>query len=338
MALREMAIGKGDIVLLPAYHSMSMVGALLHSGAQPVLYKIHPDTSVDLDDVALKLNAKSRAIIVIHYFGFAQRLHELRAFCDSHGLLMLEDCAHCFFGQFAGRPAGAWGDYAIGSTMKCFPVYDGGCLLSFMHALRSPRPESAGVAFEAKAALNMLERAFTYRRLQVLHSVLWIPLRLKQALTRKKTRPPLGPVSSDSSSDFEPCWLDQRASYFSRIVVRFSAHDRIVSRRRDNYRTLERAVETLPHCRTLFPSLPDGVCPWMVPVLFDHPDAVFRRLRDEGIPMTRYGYRASLPAGGDICTASAALSRSVIAFPCHQALRDDEMAWMIAMLHKVLAT
>lgn len=246
---------------------------------------------------------------------------------------MLEDCAHCFFGEYAGRHAGAWGDYAIGSTMKCFPVYDGGCLLSSMHALRAPRPISAGIAFETKAALNMLERAFRYRRLPVLHAVLWIPLRLKQAFANQQPHRTLGPTSSDSSADFEPCWLDKHASFASRMVVRMSSDERIVALRRDNYRTLERAVEALPGCRSLFPSLPDGVCPWMFPVLFEHAEVVFARLRDAGLAMTRYGYGAD----DNTCAVSAALSRNVIAFPCHQALRDDEMAWMVATLRAVLA-
>ncbi|MBK9574239.1 MAG: DegT/DnrJ/EryC1/StrS family aminotransferase [Rhodoferax sp.] len=43
---------------------------------------------------------------------------------------MIEDCAHCFFGQAGERPIGAWGDFATASLTKFFPVPEGGLLAS----------------------------------------------------------------------------------------------------------------------------------------------------------------------------------------------------------------
>ncbi|MEJ7808148.1 MAG: DegT/DnrJ/EryC1/StrS family aminotransferase, partial [Telluria sp.] len=51
MALREMRVGAGDAVLVPAYHSLSMIPPVLACGAVPLFYKVRPDTMVDLDDL-----------------------------------------------------------------------------------------------------------------------------------------------------------------------------------------------------------------------------------------------------------------------------------------------
>jgi hypothetical protein len=342
LALREMGIGAGDAVLVPAYHSMSMIPPLLACGARPVFYKVGPDAAVDLADVASKLGPDVKVIMVTSYFGIAQPLAQIRAFCDSHGLRMLEDCAHCFFGEHAGQAVGSWGDYAIASSMKFFPVYEGGALVSARHTLRTPPTVSAGKGFEIKSALNALEAGFAYGRLTLLRALLWLPMRLKAALWRlvKQRRAPdaaqLTPSSSDSSFEFDPRWLDKRASWFSRQVIAQASHGRIVTLRRAHYQQLQQALTGLPGCRPLFAALPDGACPWMFPLLVDQPQPLFERLHALGVPMTRFAESLWPGVDASVCSNSALFSRCVIAFPVHQELRADELAWMTGAIRAAL--
>ena len=347
LALREIGVGAGDVVLVPAYHSPSMIPPVLWLGAQVVFYRIHPDTTADLNDIAAKLGPSVKAVMVTHFFGIPQDLAPLRALCDSHGIALLEDCAHCFFGRFDETPVGTSGDYAIGSSMKFFPIYEGGCLVSARHRLDAVHLRSAGAGFEAKAALAALEASFGYGRLPAVRALLTLPLRLKSALwgALKARRAAAGggdagsalaPDSSDSSFNFDPRWIDKRSSMFSFLTMRAVSHTRIVSLRRRHYLALQAAVGKLPGCRPLFTGLPDGACPWVFPLLVDQPEAVFARLQAAGVPMVRFG--ASLWAGVDatVCANSVALGRHLIAFPCHQALREAESRWMIAAIRDAL--
>jgi perosamine synthetase len=352
LALREMGVGAGDTVLVPAYHSPSMIPPVLWLGARVVFYRINPDTTADLADIAAKLGPSVKAVMVTHFFGIPQDLRPLRALCDSHGLSLLEDCAHCFFGRCGETPVGASGDYAIGSSMKFFPIYEGGCLVSARHALGAVGLRSAGAGFEAKAALAALEASFGYGRLPALRILLSLPLRLKSALwgalkARRSAGTAAGagaaasalaPDSSDSSFNFDPRWTDKRSSLFSRLTLRAVSHARIVALRRRNYLALQAAFGKLPGCRPLFAHLPDGACPWVFPLLVDQPEAVFAQLHAAGVPMVRFG--ASLWPGVDasVCANSVALGRQLIAFPCHQELRAAESSWMIAAVKDALAT
>lgn len=342
LALREMGIGAADEVLVPAYHSMSMVAPVLAQGAVPVFYKVHASAALDLEDVASRITPATRALMVTNYFGVAQDLARIRAFCELHGLFMLEDCAHCFFGEHAGRPVGSWGDYAIASSMKFFPIYEGGALVSARHALKTPEFSSAGKGFEIKSALNAIEKSFEYGRLPLLKVLLWLPLRAKTALwTMLKGRaapgtPALAPSSSDSSYEFDPRWLDKRSARFSRLIVQRASHARIVASRRANYRFLEQALSTLPGCRPLFAALPDGACPWLFPLVVDDAETLFTRLRSEGVPMTRFAETLWPGVDASVCANSAYLSRHVIAFPCHQELRPEELAWISGAVRGVL--
>jgi perosamine synthetase len=334
LALRAMGVGAGATVLMPSYHSLSMVPPVFWRGATPRFYRVTPAAQVDLFDATAKLDASVKAIVVTHYFGFIQDLAPIRAWCDAHGVALLEDCAHCFFGTYAGRPVGAFGDYAIASSMKFFPAYEGGVLVSARHSLDAIALRSAGAGFEAKVLLNTLEHSFAYGRLPLLQRILSLPLRAKDTWwRRRKAAAPaaaaLAPASSDSEAGFDPAWLDKRSSLFARWLLRRVSHTRIVAQRRTHYAALQAALGALPGVRLLYTVLPDGVCPWMFPLVVDDADAVFARLHREGVPLTRFAETLWDGVDATVCENAVFLSRHVLAFPCHQELTDKELVWMI---------
>lgn len=359
LALRALSVGAAgatDIVLVPAFHSPSMVPPVHWCGAEAVFYKVQADTAPDLDDIAAKIDGAAgrvKAVMATHFFGILHDLAPLRALCDRHGIGLIEDCAHAFFGSRDGVAVGSTGDYAIGSSMKFFPIYEGGCLISRRHRL-DVTLRRAGAAFEIKSALNALEAAFRFGRLPVLRQVLAVPLRMKDLLwkalkTRTARRPPspetpaavpaaLAPASSDSSFEFDARWIDKRSSRFSSAVLRHASRGRIVALRRRRYAALQAALEGAPGCRPLYPHLPDGACPWVFPLLVDDPQAVFDALHRAGVPMTRFG--AQLWAGVDesVCANSVALGRSLIALPCHQELTDAECRQLQDAMRAALAS
>lgn len=344
MALREMKVGPGDEVLVPAYHSLSMVPPVLWRGAAPVFYRVGPGAEADLADAAAKVTPATRAIMVTNYFGFPQDLAAARAFCDAHGLLMLEDCAHAFFSEHQGQAPGSFGDYAIGSSMKFFPTYEGGALVSTRHSLAKVALAGGGAGFEVKAALAALENSFAYRRLALLQALLRLPLWLKDsawgALKRRRhgaAAVTLAPSSSDSGVAFEPRWIDKRSSMFSRAVLTCASTGRIAALRRKHYLMLNEALRGLPGVRPLFGHLPDGVVPWQFPLLADDPEPLFAALHAAGVPVVRFASTLWPGVNAQTCPNSAMLSRHVLALPCHQELRPDELAWMAAQLRKAAA-
>ncbi|THC41687.1 DegT/DnrJ/EryC1/StrS family aminotransferase [Massilia sp. Mn16-1_5] len=343
LALRELGVQAGERVLVPAYHSASMVPPVLWRGAEPVFYRVCADAAVDLEDLAEKMTPGVRAVMVTHYFGFPQDLAPVRALCDARGVALIEDCAHCFIGERDGRPVGAWGDYAIASSMKFLPIYEGGALVSARHSLNKVVLRSAGAGFELKVALNSLERGFAYGRLPAVRAALRLPLRAKSAVwgLLKKRRgggaaPMLAPDSSDSSFNFDPNWLDKRSSLFARAMLKLAAPGRIAALRRRHYARLEAAVRDLPGVRPLHPRLPDGACPWVFPLLADDPDALFARLKTRGVPLTRFGTPPWPGVDASTCANSARLATHVLALPCHQELTEVEMSWLAASLREAV--
>ena len=341
LALREMRVTTGDQVLVPAYHSRSMVEPVIWTGAEPVFYRVGMDTAIDLNDIATRITPRTRVLMVTNYFGFPQDLVAIRAFCDAHAIRMLEDCAHGFFGEHAGRPLGSFGDYAIASSMKFFPLYDGGCLISSRYDLSAVRLVSGGIKFELKTAINTLEKGFEYHRMRPLRWLLSLPMVLKNLvwgmLKRGKVvdAASIAPDSSHGAFTFEEKWLDKRASLMSGLIMRMASVNRITSARRANYLHLQAALGSLPGCRPLYPLLLEGVAPWVFPLLTDAPAEVFPALRNAGVPVVRFAEFLWDGVDASVCPASVALSRRVLQFPCHQELRPAEIDWMVATARRL---
>jgi dTDP-4-amino-4,6-dideoxygalactose transaminase len=320
-----------------------MVPPVLWRGAEPVFYRLHADASVDLADLAAKIDGATRAVMVTHYFGFHQDVKRVRALCDARGVQLLEDCAHCFIGEYEGRPVGSYGDYAIASSMKFFPIYEGGVLASARHDLAGVALRTAGAGFEAKIALTSLENGFVYGRLPALHAALWLPLRLKSfawslVKARRAAGAPgsLAPDSSDSSFNLDPNWIDKRSSWFARAMLRLVSARRIAAQRRAHYQRLDEALARMPGVRPLFARLPEGVCPWVYPLVASDPEGLFARLQAAGVPVVRFGQPLWEGVDERVCANSVALARSVLSLPCHQELRADELDWLIDSARRAL--
>ena len=111
-------IGAGDEVVLPAFTFFATAEAVSYTGATPVFADINPATfNLALDSLKAKVNAKTRAVIVVHLFGQCAALDELAAFCSERKLLLIEDCAQALGAQYQGKRAGSWGDFG------CFSFY-----------------------------------------------------------------------------------------------------------------------------------------------------------------------------------------------------------------------
>ena len=127
--LNFLGVSPGSIILLPAYICDSVVIALKMSGYTPIFFDIKPNLEIDNAKVISLIdehNAKS--VLVVHYFGFPNKIKELSDICRMRNVKLIEDCCHGFLTSVDGMPIGVTGDAAIYSFRKTFPVSDGGAL------------------------------------------------------------------------------------------------------------------------------------------------------------------------------------------------------------------
>jgi dTDP-4-amino-4,6-dideoxygalactose transaminase len=344
LALREMSVSTGDEVLVPAYHCPTMVYPIDWVGGTPRFYRVRPDLSVDLDDLASRITSCTRVVMAAHFFGFPQDLTRLRSLCDSRGISLLEDCAHAFFGGTPAQPIGSLGDYASASLIKFFPVFDGGCVVSRRHRLDGTTLSSAGVAFQLRAITNALERSISFGRLRAVAPLLKTPLMLKDALWSLAKNRRAGQVNENASgaaavgeSEAGRKWIDKKMSSFSRAILALSSFSSNIEIRRQNYLMMQDAFLGVSGCRSLFPELPEGVVPYAFPLLVEQPDPAFGNLRRDGLPLICW---RELPedVDADSFPVSVHYSRHLFQIPCHQALTEGEIGWMVERISAALSS
>jgi len=167
-ALQQMNIPPGDEILIPAYHCTVMVAPIIKMSGIPVFYKIMPDLDADLDDMGKKITQKTKAVIAVNYCGFIQNMADVRELCDEKNIILIEDCAHSFFGQKNGITVGGYGDYILVSARKFFPVDEGGVLLVRHAEQNLPRQKEPNFIKSSKSLLAMIERSLKYGKLWLL--------------------------------------------------------------------------------------------------------------------------------------------------------------------------
>lgn len=332
-ALLLLNLPVGSKVLVPTYHCPTMVAPVLLADMQPVFYAVRADGLPDLDSLSRPAAANAQVLLAPHYFGFARSLREVRGWCDQWGIVLIEDCAHAFFGQAGERSIGLWGNFAIASLAKFFPVPEGGLLASAYRPLDNLALAPQTLKAAIKGWLDVIETGSAYRRWCGLNAGLSALFRLKNR-TRAVGLSSSAPVNLPESATEMMTGCDmgritQSPLMVSRLLLRVLPRDRIVARRRENYRLYAEQFTKTPGVRPLFPELPLQTAPYVFPVWFDAADEVYASLRAAGAPVFRWdriwpGTPTDLPNDHGI-----AWSRHVLQFLCHQDLSAADVRGIV---------
>lgn len=101
----------GDEVVIPAFTWVTSANCAEYVGAKAVLADVELET-FNLDPKAFEaaITPRTRAVVVVHLFGLAARMHEVLAIARRHGLKVIEDAACAIGTTYDGRPVGGLGD------------------------------------------------------------------------------------------------------------------------------------------------------------------------------------------------------------------------------------
>ncbi len=92
------------------------VNPVAYEGGEAVFIDTEYDTW-NMDPVALdkafEIYPEVKLVVLAHLYGTPGKVDELRAVCDKHGALMVEDAAESFGATYKGKQTGLFGDYSI---------------------------------------------------------------------------------------------------------------------------------------------------------------------------------------------------------------------------------
>ncbi len=113
LALRALAIGPGDEVIVTARSYFASVSCIVAVGARPVFADVDP-ISQNIDPLAVEaaITPATRAVICVHLAGWPCDMPRIVDICRQHDLDLIEDCAQALGASIEQRRVGSFGDAA----------------------------------------------------------------------------------------------------------------------------------------------------------------------------------------------------------------------------------
>lgn len=323
-------------ILIPSFHCGVEVEAVIRAGYHVDFYNIKRDLRIDINDLLSRLNKKTKALVVIHYFGFPQTLKEIIELCDEKKVHLIEDCAHALYSRYNNKWLGTFGSLGIFSLQKTIPLPNGGGVL--INKEEIPRPELGDkytdLALIKSAIRSILEYESGHNTTvgKLANHVI--------SAYRFFIRDNVSDVNNLGNEDLRWYYNVPQYDYkhdiwlFSRPFIGSQYYPDIVEKRRKNYEILESLLHESETLKPAFPYLSSGVCPLCFPIFVDQSDRFVRKLNRRGILPFVFG-RFPHPLLKKVnYPDSCFLSENLLGLPVQQQLGERKCLSLLIHLFK----
>ncbi len=134
LACMAVGVGEGDEVIAPSLTFVATANAIRYTGAKVVFADIESEDWLCICPQAIeeKITERTKAIVVMHYAGFACDMHEIMRIAKKYNLAIIEDAAHAIGASLDGKALGTWGDVGCYSFFgnKNMTTAEGGVLVT----------------------------------------------------------------------------------------------------------------------------------------------------------------------------------------------------------------
>ncbi|MGE4500053.1 MAG: DegT/DnrJ/EryC1/StrS family aminotransferase [Hydrogenovibrio sp.] len=131
-ALASAGIGAGDEVIVPPFTFVASVEAIVLAGAIPVFAEIDETLTLSPEGIEAVITPKTKAVNFVHMCGSMGHMDEIKAICDKHNLVLLEDACQATGGTYKGQALGTIGQVGALSfdSVKTISCGEGGAILT----------------------------------------------------------------------------------------------------------------------------------------------------------------------------------------------------------------
>ncbi len=132
LALKALNIEDGEIITTP-FSYVATTSSILWERCKPIFVDIEPNNfTIDVNKIEQAITPNTKAIMVVHVFGYACDVDKIQQIADKHGLKVIYDGAHSFGTNYKGKSLCQYGDittYSFHAT-KLFHTIEGGGIVA----------------------------------------------------------------------------------------------------------------------------------------------------------------------------------------------------------------
>ncbi len=320
--LDRLNLRQGSTILVPVYFQGTEIDTLVAKGFKLKYYKIDKLLNADLGDIENKLNDEVTALYIIHYFGFPQPIDMLLLFCRDNNLKLIEDCALSLYSKHKDAWLGSFGDLSFFSVYKTIALPHGGFAIT--KDVDPPKLELTPPSFMS-TMVQSKDSIFNYLQsssFSFIASVLGLLSRLIRKLVgwnREQT-------ISSGVAVWDKRLIKISASKSIMKLMGQMSMSKIISKRRENYLLLDSLIKE--HFTTIFPELPDGVCPLFYPIIVDNRIMWNRKLKESNIGTATVWLPHHPSCPDEIAQTVSYLRENLLELPIHQSLNENDIRYI----------
>jgi perosamine synthetase len=114
LSLLALGIGPGDEVLVPSFTFIAAANAIRYVGAVPVFADVDANTlNMDPESVERAITPRTRALIIVHTFGYPADMTRLIDLAERNNLRVIEDACEAIGAEHKGQRVGTFGDAGV---------------------------------------------------------------------------------------------------------------------------------------------------------------------------------------------------------------------------------
>lgn len=135
MALIAAGVTRGDVVFCQSLTFAATANPIIYQGATPVFvdsdYKTWNMCPNALEE-AFRMYPQAKVVVIVHLYGLSADIDKIKAICDKHGAVLIEDAAEALGTTYKGQQTGTFGICGVLSynSNKIITTSSGGMLLT----------------------------------------------------------------------------------------------------------------------------------------------------------------------------------------------------------------
>jgi dTDP-4-amino-4,6-dideoxygalactose transaminase len=118
LALRALAVGPGDEVIVTPRSFIASVSSVVNSGATPIFADVDLNSgNISAQTISEKISGKTKAILCVHLAGYPCDMEEILRLAKKQDIFVIEDCAQAHGAKYQEQRVGSIAD--IGCFSFC---------------------------------------------------------------------------------------------------------------------------------------------------------------------------------------------------------------------------
>lgn len=310
-------IKEGDEVITTPLTFAASANCILYQNGVPVFADVDPDTyNINPEEIRKKITNKTKAIIPVHFTGQPCHIDEIHQIAREHNLIVIEDAAHALGARYRGKKIGGLSDMSIFSfhPVKHITTGEGGMITTNSKELYNKLIQfrSHGITKNEDNYINESHGSWYHEqqflgynyRMTDIQAALGVS-QLNKSDNFLERRREIAQIYNQELKDIEwiklPYQVSERESSWHLYIVQIDEKKLDKSRRE-----------------------------------------VFDYLRKEGlgvqihyIPVYWHPYYQNLGYKKGICPVAESIYKSIITLPLYPKITDQEINYVIEVLHKL---